>query len=50
MHTNKVIFQLSDLKNQYTEFIGDIGDVVIALFAPDGELLGYFFPLTPDLV
>jgi len=45
----KAIFKLADFEEKDAEFIGDVGDIVIAFFAPDGELLGDFLSLTRDL-
>ena len=36
---DELVLELTDLVNEHTELVGDIGDVVIETLAPDGELL-----------
>lgn len=36
---DKLVFKLTDFIDQNAKFVGDIGDVVIACLAPDGQLL-----------
>lgn len=36
---DKLVFELANFVDQDTEFVGDIGDIVIACLAPDGQLL-----------
>src|SRR5262245_13201510 len=50
MYTNKVIFQLPDLVEQNAKLVGDIGDVVVAFFSPDGKLFCDFLSLPTDLI
>ena len=47
--TNEVIFQFSDFEDEDAEFVGDIGDIIIAFFTPYGELFSDFLPLTRHL-
>lgn len=47
--TDKVIFELAHFEKEDAEFIGDVGDIVIALFTPNRELLGDLLSLTGDL-
>jgi hypothetical protein len=36
---DELVFELTDLVDEHTELVGDIGDVVIETLAPEGELL-----------
>lgn len=36
---DELVFQLTDLVDEHAELVGDIGDVIVASLAPDGELL-----------
>ena len=36
---DELILQFTNLINQNSELVGDIGNVIVASFAPDGELL-----------
>lgn len=36
---DELIFELADLVDQDAELVGDVGDVVVAGFAPEGQLL-----------
>lgn len=36
---DELVLELTDLVNEHTELVGDIGDVVIETLAPDGKLL-----------
>lgn len=36
---DELVLELTDLVNEHTELVGNIGDVVIETLAPDGELL-----------
>ena len=36
---DELVLQLADLVDQHAELVGHVGDVVVAVFAPDGELL-----------
>jgi hypothetical protein len=47
--TNVVVFEFADFEEEDAEFVGNVGDVVIALFAPNRELLGNLLSLTGDL-
>jgi len=45
----KAIFKFADFEEEDAEFIGDVRDIVIAFFTPDGKLLGDFLSLMRDL-
>jgi hypothetical protein len=47
--TNEIILQFADFKDEDTQFVGDIGDIIIAFFTPDRELLSNFLALPGDL-
>jgi hypothetical protein len=47
--TNVIVFEFADFEEEDAEFVGDVGDVVIALLTPNGELLGNFLSLTRNL-
>jgi hypothetical protein len=36
---DKLVLELTDLVNEHTELVGDIGNVIVETLAPDGELL-----------
>jgi hypothetical protein len=36
---DELVLELTDLVNEHTELVGDIGNVVIESLAPDGKLL-----------
>ena len=36
---DELIFELANLVDEHTELVGDIGDIIFAGLAPDGELL-----------
>ena len=47
--TDKAIFEFAHFEEEDAKFIGDVRDIVIAFFAPNGELLRDFLSLTGDL-
>jgi len=36
---DELVLELADLVDEHTELVGDIGDIIVAALAPDGELL-----------
>jgi hypothetical protein len=36
---DKLVLELTDLVDEHTELVGDIGNVIIETLAPDGQLL-----------
>lgn len=36
---DKLVLELTDLVDEHTELVGDVGNVIIETLAPDGELL-----------
>jgi hypothetical protein len=47
--TDEIVFQLSNFKNEDSEFVSDIRNIVITFFAPYRKLFSNFLSLTTDL-
>jgi len=49
INTDEVIFQFADFEDEDAEFVGDVGNVIVTFFAPNGKLFRDFLSLTADL-